>query len=147
MMRSRSRAYSLRYGCGCSGKRRPRDCSARIGQGAGVGTGSMGRSIIFRLTRANACPRNGSGFRRKRIQTAISLIRNGSIWEIFFDLLVDTNGLFRIRIAKEARKFQQYQWPRHKCTLLIGQITETLYVLLTPPTATLTKAHLILPLP
>ena len=79
----------------------------------------MGRSVMFHLIRGNARVRSGSGFRRKRIQAAIGLIRDGGVREFLLYLLVNCGGLGRIGIAKDASKFQKDQRPRHKSALLV----------------------------
>src|SRR5713101_4500574 len=79
-----------------------------------MGTDSMGRSVMFRPIRARTPPRSGSRLRRKAIQSAIGFVRDGCVWELFFDLLINAGGLLRIGLAEQARKFEQDQRARHE---------------------------------
>src|SRR6266581_2451694 len=95
-------------------------------------------------TRANSYARSGSGFRRKRIQAAIGLIRNRGVREFLLDLLVDACGLFWVGIAKEAGKFQQHQRTRHKCALFVRQSTKDFDRIISLAGPRVNDRHLIL---
>src|SRR5260370_13596140 len=104
----------------------------------------MGRSVIFRLIRANCYARRGSGFRRKSIQAAIGLIRNGGVRKFLLNLLVDAGSLFWVGIAKDAGKFQQHKRPRHENALLVRQSTKGFDRILGLASAGVNNRHLIL---
>src|SRR2546421_12460126 len=84
----------------------------------------MGRSVMFQLSRGNARAQSGSGFRRKRIQAAISLIRDSGVREFLLDLLVDAGGFLWIRTAKDSGEFQQHKWARNEDAGLVRQSTK-----------------------
>ena len=69
------------------------------GPGSKSGDSIDGPLRCFRLIHANGNPWDGSGFRRNRVQTAISLVRHGGIREFFLDLLVECGGFLRIGLA------------------------------------------------
>ena len=89
-------------------------------QGSKSGDSIDGPLRCFRLIHANGNPRNGSGFRRNRVQTAIGLVRHGGIRKFFLDLLVECGGFLRIGLAQQTRQFQEDQRTRHEHGRLVG---------------------------
>src|SRR5882762_5600767 len=115
-----------------------------MAQGAGVGTGSIDRSVMFRLLRANSQARIRSGFRREKIHAAIGLVRDGGVRKFLLDLLVDAGGFFGVGSAKDAGKFQQYHRPRHEDTRFIRQSAEDFDGIIGLAGAGINYRHLIL---
>src|SRR6266403_1242388 len=104
----------------------------------------MGRSVMFQLIRGNARAQSGSGFRRKRIQAAIGLIRDSGVREFLLDLLVDAGGFLWIRTAKDSGEFQQHKWARNEDAGLVRQSAKDFDCIIGFAGARVNDRHLIL---